>query len=460
METFRAAFERTFQAQDIKQNVAFPVQVPAGTTHFCVRLHYDPRRVDDVDYLLTLTIFDSSGWRGEGHRGNNRQELVIAADGAAPGFIAGPVPAGEWKVVVNTHMVLPQQDCSMRLEVWGTDEPVSGPLPAWTPARTAPRGRGWYRGDLHAHTFHSDADWDVAGLAAYARAQKLDFAALTDHNTVSALGEMLAAGGDDLLILPGMELTTFWGHAVVLGTQEWVDWRVRPGQPGEPERWSMTEMEAEVSRRGGLFIIAHPRSEGDPKCTGCDWLYSEMEPGAARVVEVWNTEWFSNANNEDNLRQAYEWLNQGYRMALTAGADNHGGSMVGQEFGYNVVYAEDLTQAEILKAVRAGRLYLSAGPSLVLQAACGDERAGMGEVMQACPGSPIQLSAVWENTPEGAVLELVVDGEPQGPEGVPSRGYCTWDLDEGYGHWALATLRAADGRILALTNPVFWDGRE
>ncbi len=30
-------------------------------------------------------------------------------------------------------------------------------------------GPGWYRGDLHAHTLHSDGDWDVAGLIAFAR---------------------------------------------------------------------------------------------------------------------------------------------------------------------------------------------------------------------------------------------------------------------------------------------------
>ncbi|MEZ4637320.1 MAG: hypothetical protein R2856_20585 [Caldilineaceae bacterium] len=66
----------------------------------------------------------------------------------------------------------------------------------------------------------------MADLVAAAGNMGLDFITLTDHNTVSPLGEMAQMGGDGLLTLGGMELTTFWGHAVCLGTSAWIDWRV------------------------------------------------------------------------------------------------------------------------------------------------------------------------------------------------------------------------------------------
>ena len=114
METFRSSFERTLTAGDCKQNIPFEVQVPPGTTHFQIHFSFTPQMVDRIRNLLTLTVFDPSGWRGEGHRGGNRQEVSIAEDQATPGYLTGPVRAGKWQVVVNTHMVMPGADCQMQ----------------------------------------------------------------------------------------------------------------------------------------------------------------------------------------------------------------------------------------------------------------------------------------------------------------------------------------------------------
>ncbi len=454
METFRSSFERTLTAGDCKQNIPFEVQVPPGTTHFQVHFSFTPQMVDRIRNLLTLTIFDPSGWRGEGHRGGNRQEVMIAQDQATPGYRTGPVSAGIWQVVVNSHMIMPGPDCQMQLAVSGTDAPAGGSPPAWTPGRTAARGPGWYRGDLHAHTIHSDAAWDVPDLVAFSRAQHLDFAMLSDHNTVSGLPQMDAARADDLLTIGGMELTTFWGHALVLGLRDWIDWRVSPGER------MMEDIENEAVQRGGLFIIAHPRADGDPKCTGCDWLYPQMMPGTARVVEVWNEDWLSESNNEDGLKLAYAWLNQGYRLALTAGSDNHGGHAIRRKFGFNVVYADDLTELDILQAVRAGHLYLSAGPTLVMEATAGGVRVRMGDCLKTSAHHPVKLNVRWDTCPANAQLEWIVDGEARDCFSAQPDGTHTWELKDDNAHWSLVTLRDMQGKMLALTNPIYLDGRD
>ena len=453
MQTFHLSFARTLTGADCKQNLPFPFPLPAGTTHLHVHLAYTPAMVDGINNLIPPTIFDPAGWRGESHRGDNPQEITLAADRATPGFLPGPLPPGEWRVVLNTQMVMPGEPCQVTLDISGTDEPVTGPAPAFTPGRTAARGPGWYRGDLHAHTIHSDASWDVAGLVAFARSRRLDFATLSDHNTIAGLAEMDAACSDDLLTMGGMELTTFWGHALVLGIREWVDWRTGPGK-------TMAELVADVTARGATFIIAHPMAIGDPLCTGCNWMYPDVMPGSARVVEVWNNDWISDSNDEDGLHLAYAWLNQGYRLALSAGADNHGDRLDRIVFAFDVVYAEDLSEAEILRAVRAGHLYLSTGPSLILEGSAGGRTARMGDVLNPGSNDAVRLDLRWQDVPPQAHLDLVLDGEIKESQLVPAAGTCSWTLPAKEAHWGLVTLRESTGRMLAMTNPIFWDGRK
>jgi predicted metal-dependent phosphoesterase TrpH len=89
---------------------------------------------------------------------------------------------------------------------------------------------GWYRGDLHMHDAHSDGSCASQSgkrvpcplfLTVQAALKRgLDFIAITDHNTTSQLDAMreLQPYYDRLLLIPGRELTTFTGHAGLLGT--------------------------------------------------------------------------------------------------------------------------------------------------------------------------------------------------------------------------------------------------
>lgn len=448
-----ATFSRPLTASDSKENIPHKVQVPAGITQLDIRLTFAPWIVDGFKNMLTLSVFDPSGFRGAGHRHGDDHQVVINAARATPGYRAGAIQPGEWTVVVDTHLVMPGAPCEIRLEITGSDLPIQDSPMFWKRGKSLSRGRGWYRGDLHAHTIHSDASWDIPDLLAWARARELDFVTLSDHNTVSGLAQMDAARADDLLTMGGMELTTFWGHALALGRREWIDWRVRDGER------TMQQIAAEVTTQGGTFIIAHPMSLGDPFCTGCQWRYEEMMPGTARVVEAWNGPWFNeSSNNEEALPLIYRWLNAGHRLALTAGTDNHGReSRESASHGFNVVYAEDLSESEILRAIRAGHTYLSSGPALELNALGGAERAMMGDVLNVARDVPIQLTTRCADCPANTELSLIVDGKPAEMMQVAANGSRSWELARA--HWCLLTLRAADETMLALTNPIYFDGR-
>jgi hypothetical protein len=453
MDTFHITFDRILSSADAKKNIPFTFQVPDGTTQLHITLSFAPWQVDNIYNMLTLSVFDPTGFRGAGHRHGDKHAVVLHAQTASPGYYAKPIQPGEWTVYVDTHMIMPGPLCSIHLDITGTDETIPADAPTNASKPRAARGAGWYRGDLHAHTIHSDAQWELDGLLAWAQENHLDFCTLSDHNTVTGLLPPDSVPRDGVLLLGGMELTTFWGHALALGLREWVDWRANNGR-------TMEQIAAEVNARGGLFIIAHPKAVGDPYCTGCRWVYDAMMPGNARAVEVWNDPWANPGdNNEDALALAFEWLNRGYRLALTSGTDIHGRARGAAPYGFDVVYAQDLSEREILRAVRAGHLYLSSGPRLELNASLNEQRAMMGDALNAANGAPIQVSAQWDACPPDAQLQWIVDGAVRETRRVNENGAHAWQLVGGQDHWCLVALRAANDAVLALTNPIYFDGR-
>ena len=268
-------FQGTLTAQDSKRHIPHAFVVPPACRQLTLRLEYAPARVDAIRNMITLTLFDPHGFRGAGHRQGNVHAVQLTDELATRGYLAGPLPAGQWVVQLDTHMILPGPEVTYRLDVETVcgDEPLLPALPDLTGVgrvdqtpvfdAVANPNPGWYRGDLHSHTLHSDAAWDVDDLVAAARQIGLDFLALTDHNTTSPLAAMAAHSAPGFLALGGMELTTFWGHAVCVGATDWIDWRVDP--LGE----EMAAIATEQTARGGLYIIAHPNDQGDPRCTGC-----------------------------------------------------------------------------------------------------------------------------------------------------------------------------------------------
>jgi hypothetical protein len=375
----------------------------------------------------------------------------ISATQATPGYLPGPLPAGIWTAQIDAHMIMPGEALQYRLAVTiseGEEKEIGDPMPLRArPAKASRHGAGWYRGDLHTHTDHSDAgDCTVGQLIKMARDHGLDFVFLTDHNTTAGLAEMDASATEDLLAAGGIELTTFWGHAVCLGTREWVDWRVHPGTG------DMSRIAAETDAMDQLFIIAHPQATGDPACTGCTWRYGGMMPGNAKMVEIWNGPWGGDSNNEAALSLWYDWLNQGLRLVATAGTDTHGVHDYGARPAFSVVYAEALSEPALIRALRAGHVYLSAGPEVIFQARTdGGERWIMGDTVT----QPAMIVAAWDGCPADAQIRLMADGRPLAQWMAGARGDHEWPMGPDQAHWVVVEIRGGDGGLLAITNPIY-----
>lgn len=456
----QAQFSATLTSGDVKRHIPHAFVVPAACSRLTVRLHYTPRVAGGLTNLLTLTLFDPNGFRGAGHRGGETHVVELTPTTATPGYLLGALPAGEWIVQVDTHMVLPDTPVHYTLAVTTESDAAVATAPTAPPApdfsRVLNPNPGWYRGDLHCHTLHSDASWTTEALVAEARRQKFDFIALTDHNTISPLAEMAALTGDGLLTMGGQELTTFWGHAVCLGAYDWLDWRVDRAGVG------MAALAEQLYAQGQLYIIAHPYAIGDPYCTGCRWLYTGMMPGNARLVEIWNGPWFGGHplernQNEDGIGLYYRWLNEGHKLVATAGSDAHGPRGYLGGVGCNVIYAEELSTAALLRALAQGHLYLSQGPTLTVEArnACGDAVL-MGDTL-AVQGQMMTVTVHWAEVSTAAMLRLIVNGAVQERQAVTGAGEAQWTLPAYGPRWCTIELRGADEAMLAVTNPIFFD---
>ena len=441
----RHTFTATLGPQDAKRHIehSFRLDAPAQELRITLR-HADGTQVvrgQGLANMLTLTVFDPNGLRGEGHRMGARladgirvHEVLLSEASATLGYAAGPLPQGAWRVIVNTHRITGATPCEYTLTIEADTQPHSG------------AGK-WLRGDFHAHTAHSDGHWHAEDLIAHALERKLDFQALTDHNTLAGVASFERACTGRIIPLGGLELTTFYGHAVALGIRHAVSWHLQAG-------YDMRGAAEATRNAGGLFIIAHPHAPGDPFCTGCDWAYADLMPGDAPAVEVWNGEWREeDGQNEKGLQLYYGWLNQGHRLIATAGTDIHGPYLAGQRPGFNVVYARCNNAQGVLTAARAGHLFVSCGPHLELTAQSSTGATGMmGDTLD---GALTRLVVSWRDASANHILRVIVNGAVAHEQPVAARGELTWKAAGRAARWAAIEMRHSDGALEVLTNPVF-----
>jgi hypothetical protein len=461
-----------------RRSLAWSIAVPPGTPALRLRLAFRPDRSGGVRNLLTLSLFDPHGFRGAGHRHLPRQEVLLSPGWATPGFVAGPLPGGEWTVEIDVHCALPSEEGGVSYDLQVDALPAAPPGPsdlpapyAATPVTTTPGGQPrWLRGDLHVHTTHSDGSWTVEDVVRAARARGLDFIAVTDHNTSSVtpfVARAVAAGGPGLLCIPGMELTTYYGHANALGIPDWIDWRVArpegaleiPGEheAGEPDpglvTGTMAAAAAEVHRLGGTFVVNHPRATGYPHCTGCRWEFGDQSAEYVDALEVWNGPWVRSyagggGQNLEALALWDAWLNAGRRIPAVAGSDGHVAPRRPESQGLTCVYATPDPQS-ILAAVREGMSYLSCGPVLV------QRDPPLGEPLPAGAGA---ITATLDGLPGPADVYLVAGGQRAARRVVQPEeaGDLTFSLPDPPEAWyRLEVYRQGGADLLALTNPVF-----
>ena len=208
--------------------------------------------------------------------------------------------------------------------------------------------------ETHLHTLHSDGQHSVAAMFEACHSAGYDAVALTDHNTLSGLDEAEAAAERlGLVLLPGVEVTTFRGHAVVLGVSRVPEWR-------DLEERGIDALADDVHADGGLLCVSHPAALGSPVCSGCTWAWP-VQPASVDLWEVFSA---PRPISEVPTELWRQWLAAGGHAAPVAAGDVHTISAAARLKAATYVYARDRSRAGVIEALRARRLFASSGPRL------------------------------------------------------------------------------------------------
>jgi len=414
-------FQGTLTPANQRDYGYFPFQVPPGAVRIEATYEYEGR---DADTVLDIGLFGPGGtdlltgdfW---GWSGSFRQEFFVMEDRATPGYVPGPLPAGQWHIVLGLQEMGRSRSASafqVTVRVYTQEPPGEWPTVAPTDvhervepaaaqlvaslraARTGPNPR-WYRGDLHLHSIHSDGENSIPELATAAQARGLDFMTLTDHNTVSQNPHLPAASTADVLLIPGEEITAYYGHANVWGLDRWLDFRLRT--PADAEA-----LIAEAHRRGLLISINHPKDSGP------DWNWKEVR--GFDCVEVWQAPWW--VSNYQALAWWDELLREGRRVVAVGGSDIHRVRTPERIYPHELgnpttwVWAQSFTTPAILDGIRRGHVFLTPEPtgteiSLTARTADGREFM-MGDEVPVVPGETLRLAGQVIGA-EGGILRLI-----------------------------------------------------
>jgi hypothetical protein len=280
----------------------------------------------------------------------------------------------------------------------------------------------------------------------------LDFLAVTDHNTNTHHEELDRLSDLPITLIPGEEVTTYWGHANMWGLREWIEFRCADDD-------SLRKVQQYVLRKGGLISVNHP------KCVGPPWLFKGW--GGYPAMEVWQAPW--RFYNWESLERWDAMLRAGQRVVAVGGSDVHSIPPAAPRHPHGLaepttyVWAEDGGSEEsILDGIRRGHVFVSDAPRgahVMLTADVdgdGEYETMMGDTIEASEGQRLRFRAqvhggvdrrLWLLTDAG-VLDIIpltevdstfdftlepagrsyVRAELRGHRGRPERGEVVWAM--------------------------------
>ena len=325
--------------------------VPAGTKE--IQIHHDDLSPDNI---LDWGLVDASGtFRGWG--GGNEEDAVVGEQAASRSYVPGSVEPGTWRVVVGKAQIK-VKPATFNVLVTLRDAPTLAAQPERTPYKVVPalkQEKRWYAGDFHVHSIESgDAQPPLDDIATFARSRGLDFVEVSDHNTNTQLDFFAVAQKKhaDLLFIPGVEFTTYWGHANGIGATSYVDDKVE--LPGN----SIGAAVKAYHDQNALFSLNHPTLDLGDACIGCAWA-QDLPVDQIDAVEI-GTGKFGIIT--DSAVDYWDGLcAKGRHLAAVGGSDDHKAgqnetpiqSPIGSPT--TLVYADELSVAGIMAGIKQAR---------------------------------------------------------------------------------------------------------
>lgn len=406
-----------------------PFTVAPGTGRVEVSYQWTEKAGNPPGNPLTATTLDLGLWDEDGVRspdgfrgwGGSRQGRIdrdqapsfVQEDAADRGYQPGKVNPGVWTAELGIAAVSPNgADYLLKIECKAASS-RNGPLADDPVDKThvANFAPGWYHGDFHMHGFHSQPNGpDAAEFVAQARAAKLDFLMVTDYVTGAhwrTLGAMQRAN-PDLLVWPGREIITYFGHANTHGeTPSVLDYRhgLQDISLGEIQRLAKAD--------GALFQVNHPTLFPPPLfsnlCRGCFFeLDDAIDYAQVDTMEVLTGPIVATGDDVGlplpggSIEQPFvntaiqKWeglLLDGFKITAVSGSDSKGvdapeeRARKGYGSSATAVFADNLSRAALTRGIQAGHAYVrtrgvAGSPTVLFEASGpGDQQGIYGDTL-------------------------------------------------------------------------------
>ncbi len=335
-----------------------PFDVPDGTKEIEI-LH---KGNEDAN-ILDFGVLDPSGYRGWG--GGTKENAVIGEKAASRAYVPGPLPTGTWKVVVGKAKIV-ASPATYHIEVTvrsAATLPDQTDRKPYVPVAALEKNLRYYAVDFHTHSRESTdarADLGLDEMLDFAATKGLDAIEISDHNTITQLDYFTDAQArhPHTLLIPGIEFTTYAGHANAIGATKWVDHKI--GQPGVTTNGAVDQ----ILGQGALFSINHPALDLGNLCIGCAWKHDDLDFSKLSALEIetgaFETTGFIFLPNVMTFWE--KALATGKHVPAIGGSDDHkAGKDEGTQFTSTIgqpvtmVQASELSVAGILDGIKNGR---------------------------------------------------------------------------------------------------------
>lgn len=469
-----------------------PFEVPAGTGHIAVDFSYTGK---DQRTVIDIGLRDPDGQRG--WSGGNKSHFEISEFSATPSYATGPLKPGTWHLVLGIPNIRDGQTASYTATIGlGTADGAGPAVELADLSQALTTAPGWRRGDFHVHTAHSDGSCDqgetrgpcpaVVSFEA-AKAAGLDFVAITDHNTITQLRDIRAQqhAFPATLLIPGTEITTFFGHANAIGNTGFLDFQL-----GSPRLPTLAKLFDQVDAAQGFISVNHPSLPSGEVCMGCGWTAKDTDWSRVTAIEIVNGSTLRTGGAESPLGGIKFWeslLNQGHRITAIGGSDNHDAtdttgakqSPIGKPA--TVVYATELSTKGIVAGVKSGRVFIDVaglpdarlevtgivgGSFIEIDGPLGGKVLKANAEQQALMGGDLRLGAGDSATIVAAGTRLPPDSTTEAVSygvtayrievaGLPYPAYSMTLNDGAAFGWFRVNVRGADGKLLLIGNPIY-----
>jgi hypothetical protein len=361
-----------------------------------------------------------------------------------PGPFDMPIPPGEWDLIIRHGL-----ECVPIFETFsakpGQSLELTYKLRQWADMP----GQGWYSGDDHVHC-QMISDADAGRLMAWAQAEDVHVVNVLKMSDVyrtwfqqRGFGPSSRVKEGDYVLVPGQECprthSDGFGHTISLNTPSYVR---------DVDRYWLYDWVAdEVHRQGGLFGFAHAYLTHPYIRRGSSLIAPRPRIDFAEILQVaqMGTDFY------------YDWLNLGYKMAVSAGTDVPWQGSIGEVRMYAYLGDQPFSADAWFEALKRGQTFVTNGPMLDLHV---DDALPGDEIAVERPRKLRVRCRAWGvgGYMVPARLEIIRHGEAiksvESTDALRDELSVDFEIDSGDGFWLAARATGSDGS-LAHTTPVY-----